>query len=166
MKYTYKFVDGFESAVEVSSELAAVLESLDEQEKNDNRRETRRHISSDILTEKGFGIWDVTQDIDFILESNEFHKQELWLEQLQRQVFRKHLTERQADVFYLHKVLHYNNSKIARQYGITEGAVRKLIGKAETTLYAVYMQIFDEPGITIEDINFEDTVILGRLLDV
>lgn len=165
--YTYKFADGTESEVEISPELAAVLNELDRKEKSSDRRETRRHVSMDGLAEAGIGIRDVKQDLDFVLEQNDFYKKELWLEGIQKQVLKKHLTERQAEVFYLHKILKYNNSKIARQLNITEGAVRKLIEKAETKLYDIVVQEFEiENDFTFENIDFEDIAFLEELLTV
>ena len=50
--YIYKFADGTESAVEVSDELYALLEKMDDRADLDNRRERRRHISMEYLVEK------------------------------------------------------------------------------------------------------------------
>lgn len=167
MKYTYKFSNGDENEVEISPEIAAILNELDDTEKSNDRRETRRHVSMDGLSEKGVGIQDANQSLDSVLQRNDFYKHELWLEGMQKRVLKKHLTERQTEVFYLHKILKYNNSKIARQLNITEGAIRKLIEKAETKLYNIVIQEFEtEDGFTFEDIDFEDISFLEDLLTV
>ena len=49
--YTYKFADGTKSAVEVEDELYDLLIEMDKEEKYGNRRETRRHVSLETLTE-------------------------------------------------------------------------------------------------------------------
>ncbi len=49
--YTYKFADGTKSVVEVEDELYDLLIEMDKEEKYGNRRETRRHVSMESLTE-------------------------------------------------------------------------------------------------------------------
>lgn len=49
--YTYKFADGTKSVVEVEDELYDLLIEMDKEEKYGNRRETRRHVSMETLTE-------------------------------------------------------------------------------------------------------------------
>lgn len=48
----YKFADGSISKVEVSDELFKEIEKLDKAEKNNERAETRRHVSIQELAEK------------------------------------------------------------------------------------------------------------------
>ncbi len=53
--YTYYFVDGTKSTVtakDVGQDLINLLYEMDDEERNHNRRERRRHISIDMLTEK------------------------------------------------------------------------------------------------------------------
>ncbi len=50
--YTYKFADGTTSTVEVEDELYKVLEQMDTDEHNNNRRETRKHDSYEWLEEQ------------------------------------------------------------------------------------------------------------------
>lgn len=50
--YTYYFADGTKSAVEVDDDMYELLKQFDDEERNHNRRERRRHISIDMLTEK------------------------------------------------------------------------------------------------------------------
>jgi len=49
----YRFADGTASEVEVEDELYAELERMDKEDKKNERRETRRHISLSKLTELG-----------------------------------------------------------------------------------------------------------------
>jgi len=49
--YTYKFADGTKSVVEVEDKLYDLLIEMDKEEKYGNRRETRRHVSLETLTE-------------------------------------------------------------------------------------------------------------------
>jgi RNA polymerase sigma-70 factor (ECF subfamily) len=51
--YTYHFTDGTVNAVEVSDELFDTLTQADKRERNDNKRETRRHISLNYLNGNG-----------------------------------------------------------------------------------------------------------------
>jgi len=48
----YEFVDGTKNEVEVSDELAAVIAELDNDIKNNDQNETRRHISLERLAER------------------------------------------------------------------------------------------------------------------
>ena len=47
--YTYKFVDETKNTIDVSDEWYAILIQMDKDEKNNNKREMRRHISLDYL---------------------------------------------------------------------------------------------------------------------
>ena len=47
--YRYEFCDGTVNEVEVSDEWYALLIKMDKQEKNNDRRQTRRHVSLDYL---------------------------------------------------------------------------------------------------------------------
>jgi len=53
MKFTYKFLDGEVVEVDVSAEEYAMLLALKEQGDLTNRKETRRHVSMDLLVENG-----------------------------------------------------------------------------------------------------------------
>lgn len=137
-KYTYlfaadkKFKKKFkEAGIEISGEWAAVLKKLDDKERSNDKKETRRHFSLNKLLDLGFKVRDYSQDLDFVLDCNEYYKKEELRERLQKQVFNKFLTEKQADIFYEFKILKYRKVKIAKKLNITEGAVRKHIIKAE-----------------------------------
>ena len=47
----YKFSDGTKQTVKVSDEFYSVYEQMNNEEKSNNRKETRRHISMDYLNE-------------------------------------------------------------------------------------------------------------------
>lgn len=51
---TYKFADGHSEEIEVSDEVAAAFAQLEKYEKKVERKETRRHVSLNLLMENGF----------------------------------------------------------------------------------------------------------------
>lgn len=137
----YKFADGNTEEIEVTNEVAAAFEQLEKYEKKVERKETRRHVSLNVLLENGFDFPIENGDILDTLNKQEQEKSE-WKEEQ----FRRHnvdgkkaeifslLTYRQADAYFRHKYLHIKKTEIARYMNVTEGAVRKLIKKAEATL--------------------------------
>lgn len=137
----YKFADGHTEEIEVTDEVAAAFEQLEKYEKKVERKETRRHVSLNVLLENGFDFPAESTDILDTLDKQEQEKSE-WQEELcQRQVLKDKkkeifslLTYRQADAYFRHKYLHIKKIEIARYMNVTEGAVRKLIKKAETAL--------------------------------
>ncbi len=137
----YKFADGHTEEIEVTDEVAVAFELLEKYEKKVERKETRRHVSYERLIESGFEFHDESEDILDAIERQERENVE-WQEELfQRQVLEDKkkeifslLTYRQADAYFRHKYLHIKKTEIAKYMGVTEGAVRKLIKKAETYL--------------------------------
>lgn len=137
----YKFADGHTEEIEVTNEVAVAFEQLEKYEKKVERKETRRRVSLNVLLENGF---DFPVDNDDILDT--LDKQEQEKSEWKEEQFRKHnlegkkaeifsfLTYRQADAYFRHKYLHIKKTEIARYMNVTEGAVRKLIKKAEVTL--------------------------------
>ena len=137
----YKFADGNTEEIEVTNEVAAAFEQLEKYEKKVERKETRRHVSLNVLLENGF---------DFPIENGDIldtlNKQEQEKSEWKKEQFRRHnvdgkkaeifslLTYRQADAYFRHKYLYIKKTEIARYMNVTEGAVRKLIKKAEATL--------------------------------
>ncbi len=137
----YKFADGHTEEIEVTEEVAAAFEQLEKYEKKVERKETRRHISLNLLMENGFDFSADDTDILDAFEKAEQEKSEWREEQFRRQVLddkKKEilslLTYRQADAYFRHKYLHIQKTEIARYLNVTEGAVRKLIKKAEVNL--------------------------------
>lgn len=137
----YNFADGHTEEIEVTEEVAAAFEQLEKYEKKVERKETRRHVSLNVLLENGFDF--PTESIDII---DTLVKQEREKSEWQKEKFRRHnlddkkkeifslLTYRQADAYFRHKYLHIKKTEIARYMNVTEGAVRKLIKKAEANL--------------------------------
>lgn len=137
----YKFADGHTEEIEVTEEVAAAFEQLEKYEKKVERKETRRHVSLNVLLENGFEFFDKSEDILATLDKQKQEKSEWKEERFRRQVLKDKkkeifslLTYRQADAYFRHKYLHIKKTEIARYMNITEGAVRKLIKKAEATL--------------------------------
>ena len=137
----YKFADGHTEEIKVTDEVAAAFELLEKYEKKIERKETRRHVSYEKLIESGFVFPAESEDILDVLDKQEQEKSEWQEEQFRRQILEDKkkeifslLTYRQADAYFRHKYLHIKKIEIARYMGVTEGAVRKLIKKAEMTL--------------------------------
>lgn len=59
----YKFCDGTSKSIEVSDELYNNYMDMEKQDKSNQRRETRRHISLDYLADNGIEIADKEKDI-------------------------------------------------------------------------------------------------------
>lgn len=138
---TYVFVDKHRETIEVDDSVAEVYEELLKYEKKVNRKETRRHVSLEKMLEDGFDFPDPTADIEYIWEQREKEEQErelLRLEQnrldRQRESLETKLTPRQAEAYFMFKYLKMKKVKIAEEMGVTEGAVRKLVLKAEENL--------------------------------
>ncbi len=137
----YKFADGHTEEIKVMEEVVAAFEQLEKYEKKVERKETRRHVSYERLIESGFVFPDENEDILDTLDKQERENVE-WQEELFRRRNIEHkkkeifslLTYRQADAYFRHKYLHIKKTEIARYMGVTEGAVRKLIKKAESAL--------------------------------
>ena len=70
---TYKFADGHSEEIEVSDEVAAAFAQLEKYEKKVERKETRRHVSLNILMENGF---DFSVDDTNILDAFDKAEQE------------------------------------------------------------------------------------------
>lgn len=60
----YNFADGHTEEIEVTEEVAAAFEQLEKYEKKVERKETRRHVSLNVLLENGFDF--PTESIDII----------------------------------------------------------------------------------------------------
>lgn len=142
---TFKFVDGTNSTVEISDELADVYEQIIKYEKKVHRKDTRRHTSIDAMKEHGYEVADPDADIEEVLErekqmrlEEERDDRELQREEKRQARQLKYLTERltqrQAQVYFEYTYLKLKKVQIAKNMHITEGAVRKLILKAEENL--------------------------------
>ena len=140
----YDFADG-KREIEVSDETAELYESILKYEKKVNRKETRRHVSLNAMMDAGFDFADPSSDIETTLEREaayaeeerkdaiEAEEEELYLEQEQLWLESK-LTPRQAKAYFMFIYLEMKKVEIAEEMNVTEGAVRKLILKAEENL--------------------------------
>ena len=134
---TYEFADGHS----VSEEVAAAFEQLLIYEEKVKRKETRRHKSFEKLAEKGFDKPAPNTDVFEIWEKREQEEFELRQEQRRKEKLNERkkqledtLTPRQAEAYFLFQYLKIKKVEIAKSMGITEGAVRKLILKAQANL--------------------------------
>lgn len=121
--------------------VAEVYEELLKYEKKVNRKETRRHVSLEKMLDDGFDFPDPTADIEYIWEQREEEQRQRELLQLeqnrldrQRESLETKLTPRQAEAYFMFKYLKMKKVKITEEMGVTEGAVRKLVLKAEENL--------------------------------
>ena len=138
MTVTYKFLDGTRVSVEVTDELAKLIETLDKEEKNNNRRETRRHNSLNGMIEAGFDFQDHNSDFEYLIRKRNEERRDIIffnklkkLRQEQYSDYEKILTQKQLKAYWHYSYEKKSKSKIAREMEITEGAVRKLIKNAE-----------------------------------
>ena len=138
MKVTYKFLDGTQASVEVTEELAELIETLDNEEKNNNRRETRRHNSLNSMMEAGFDFQDHNSDFEYLIRKrNEERRDIIFFDKLKKlrkeqySDYEKILTKKQLMAYWHYRYEEKSKAEIAREMGITEGAVRKLLKNAE-----------------------------------
>ena len=146
----YTFADGHKEELEVTDEVAEVFYELEKYEQKVNRKETRRHVSLDMLEEAGFEFADPESDIETVWEKREEEEleEELALmedERLERKQkwLESRLTARQAQAYFKFKYFGMKKVDIAKEMGVTEGAVRKLILKAEENLEKLRLQAIE-----------------------
>lgn len=169
----FKFVDGTSSTVEISDELAKVYEQIIKYEKKVHRKDTRRHTSIDAMKEYGREMVDHSADVEEALErenqirlEEERDDRELKREEerqaRQLQYLTERLTQRQAQAYFEHTYLKLKKVEIAKNMHITEGAVRKLILKAEENLEKLRQKEIEEEKAEIERIQekIKDNAVL------
>ena len=146
----YTFADGHKEELEVTDEVAEVFYELEKYEQKVNRKETRRHVSLDMLEEAGFEFADPESDIETVWEKREEEELEdklalMECERLERKqkLLESRLTARQAQAYFKFKYLGMKKVEIAKEMGVTEGAVRKLILKAEENLEKLRLQAIE-----------------------
>lgn len=147
---TYTFADGHKEELEVTDEVAEVFYELEKYEQKVNRKETRRHVSLDMLEEAGFEFADSETTIEALWEKQELEEaEERRADREDRKLERKQkwlesrLTARQAQAYFKFKYLDMKKVDIAKEMGVTEGAVRKLILKAEENLEKLRLQAIE-----------------------
>lgn len=146
----YEFADGHKENIEVEDGVAEVFYELEKYEQKVNRKETRRHISLSKMLEDGFDFPDLDEDIEVIWKKQEEAEREAEDERLeeemlnyQRKRLETKLTARQAQAYFMFKYLNMKKVRIADEMGVTEGAVRKLILKAEDNLEKLHQQAME-----------------------
>lgn len=144
----YQFADGHTEEIEVTEDVAAAFEELQKYEKKVERKETRRHISLELLKEKGFEFPDPNGDIIDAIDNREAEARERQAEKARREKLAKRkkqleqlLVPRQAEAYFKFKYLKIRKVEIAKSMKVTEGAVRKLIAKAETNLSKIMEEL-------------------------
>ncbi len=122
----YKFVDGTTNAVEVADEIYLIHLELLQQEKNNYRRETRRHTSLYYFTDMGIEFEDKRVDIlaEIIRKEN--------IERVRKEIMT--LTDRRRDL--VHKAF-YDEMKyraIAEQAGVSPSAISERMSRLRNQL--------------------------------
>ena len=127
MKIEYKFVTGENVRIDVTGELEAIMIELDNELKNNNRKETRRHESLSLFDKDEKNI-DITVDI---LEGicKKFDKDKLYDAIAKLKPHEQDLIYR----LYLNKNF-MTQAKYAKILGITKNAVQKRMAKIKTKL--------------------------------
>jgi RNA polymerase sigma factor (sigma-70 family) len=118
VKILYQFANGEISEIEVSDELGEILLGLDRQERNNDRRETRRHVSLDGMDYEG-GFFSSDSDTADQVALN------MELDALRRAM--DTLTPQQRDL--VRKVFFDGRSiaSIAREEGVTKQSVHERV---------------------------------------
>jgi len=164
-KYKYIFVDGTETTIEVSEEIFRILRSLDRKQKYNNEKNrtvvVKRQIDADtyevvdideLAVDESGEAWNALARNELEQrELKELEFEERWLEDKKEQIF-KLLSEKQATVYFYRLFGKFSNVWTAKLMSITEGAVRKLLKKAEANM--------EKLGIT--NIPMSKSLILWR----
>ena len=112
---TYKFADRHTEEIEVSDEVAAAFAQLEKYEKKVERKETRRHVSFNLLMENGFDFSADDTDILDVLDKEEQEKSEWREERFRRRV----LDDKKIEIFSLltfRQADAYNSIKSKRSF--------------------------------------------------
>lgn len=121
MKIQYSYCDGQSFNIEVEDSLGEVIIQLERNEYNANRRETRRHESYSDDNDKMDTLVDLSTDVETdVLRNADYNRLYQAVQTLQPQ---------QQEL--VHHV-YFENRKIAdvaREQGVTEGAVRDRLRK-------------------------------------
>lgn len=111
----YKFCDGTKQTVKVSDEFYSVYEQMNNEEKSNNRKETRRHISMDYLNENNMQFSAPTSNLfDQLIASIDSEKLNNAISKLNP-----------MQQTLLRRVYFFNETKasISRELGISKSAV-------------------------------------------
>ena len=111
----YKFSDGTKQTVKVSDEFYSVYEQMNNEEKSNNRKETRRHISMDYLNENNMQFSTPTSNLfDQLIASIDSEKLNNAISKLnpmQQTLLRR--------VYFFNETM----ASISRELGISKSAV-------------------------------------------
>ncbi len=137
----YEFYDGHVECLEVEDAVAEVYGQIVTEEERNERKETRRHQSLEVMLDAGFDFADERASIDYILEQQELRESERRFRQQYNQCVRamyralkKYIPKRQTQAYLLYTQMYFSKVEIAHLMGITEGAVRKLLLKAKANV--------------------------------
>ncbi len=131
MKIEYKFVTGEDVSIEVYGEFEEIMLELNNNLKNNNRKETRRHESLDLL-DKDIKSMDITADILGDVCRN-LDKDKLY------DAIAKLKSEEQELIHKLYLNEHpMTQAKYAEMLGVTENAVRKRLTKIKIKLKKLF----------------------------
>ncbi|MCL2861745.1 MAG: sigma-70 region 4 domain-containing protein [Firmicutes bacterium] len=137
--YKYTYLDETEIEVEVSFEIYQILRQMDRRIRYNNEK------NRTVALEEGVTIEDIAPHYDGdtfdVLKKREEEEVEKLIEELLERTFDdiidqllKLLTERQAMAYFYARHSGMKYTHIAKMFGVTESAIRKLIIKAETNL--------------------------------
>lgn len=125
MKTKYEFVNGEVVEIEVSEEWAEVLADLNRQEYNNDKKETRRHCTMDVLGDEGEWMMDASKNPG--LDSNT----ELFgLENEKLEKAMKTLTVKQRNAVIALYFEGYSIGEYAALIGVNENTVSMQVSRA------------------------------------
>ena len=128
-KVNYEFVTGEVVEVEVSEEWAEVLKYLDRKEYNNEKKETRRHCTMDVLGAEGEWMLDERFDPGSDKNTSLFGFENEALEFALTQI-----PERQRNILVEVFVNGYGVGEYAEEYGIDYTTASKLIARAKKNI--------------------------------
>ena len=120
MKIKYESVTGEVTEIEVEEELAEVCIEIEYNLKNQNQRESRRHVLLSVLECRGIQISDKTNIVNEIIDRDKLNNLQIALKRLlpkqQELIFK---------VFFCEKTI----VEIAKEEGVTPKAIRNRLDK-------------------------------------
>jgi RNA polymerase sigma factor (sigma-70 family) len=99
MMIRYKFVTGEVLEIEVSGELSAAIESIKHEEDNNDRAETRRHVSLEALLGSGFQLVDevnIADAVERLMTNEQLYAMLASLRPDQRRLLHRVFVERES----------------------------------------------------------------------
>ena len=144
----YRLADGKIVPVEVNEKVAQLFREFERYERRlalQKRRHESKFGLEYLMEEKGFDRADPSAEIETAINRRDLEAEQLQFLEEERQILstlkqyyldelKKVLPERQAIAYFYYRYLKWKKVEIAAKLNVTEGAVRKLIGKAEANL--------------------------------